>query len=213
MLSCTARSCALTPSMPVKFLSLHLTIDGDSCCARFLFERKVVWSTSSGRCRASLERSSSVSGLRGAVLPVVYHGVVVIHRHPLVARDGGGCRRAVRAGTELMERHDEVVSADVQSSPQRADASVAIAIVRHVNLQCRCTASHEGARLETAAWSLVSARCRIGHVRGVDAALEALQPVGLLDDLEDVADASRAPASSRNRAAAVAAPAGPCRPR
>src|SRR5439155_14618111 len=90
-----------------------------------------------------------------AVLPVVDHGRLVIHGHPDVSRRAGeaAAGRAGARGANLVEGQDEVTGADVHLAVREgAQAGVAIAVVRDVELERGRLAYHEGiARLEAGA--------------------------------------------------------------
>ena len=98
---------------------------------------------------------------------------------------------AARArGPDLMERQDEVICAHVHlAAVEGTEPRVPVAVVGHVQLEGRRLAAHERVhRLEAGARRVGGQHAvQDGDVRGVDAALEALQPVALLDDLGDVA--------------------------
>src|SRR5215831_8490821 len=104
-------------------------------------------------------------------------------RHATTARAGA-------RGTDLVEGQDEMIRAHVDvAAVEGAEAGVTIAVVGDVQLQGGRLAAHEGiARLEAGPRGVDGHHAmEDGHVRGVDAALEPLQPVALLDHLRDVA--------------------------
>src|SRR5713226_1003062 len=82
-------------------------------------------------------------GLGRALLPVVDHGGLVIHRDPDVAGRAGVAAggAAVAGGTDLVEGQDEVVGADVRlAALERPQAGVPVAVVRYVELERGCLA-------------------------------------------------------------------------
>src|SRR5262249_48081094 len=119
-----------------------------------------------------------------AVLPVVHHGVVVIHGHPNVAGHRGGTPGR-RRGTELMEWHDGAIGPDEGDLARPGvNTSVAVAIARHVNFYRRCTtprptAGGTNSRSERAVEDL--------GMGGINASFQGLEPVALLNDLRHVA--------------------------
>ena len=125
----------------------------------------------------------------GAERPVVDHGRFVIHRHPAMP----GVHRQAAFGLRrphLMERHDEVIGADMHLVVrQRADAGVLVAVVGQVHHKVGRLAGDERAgRLEpTARRGLADQPVQDRRVRGVQPAFQPLQPVALLDHLGDVA--------------------------
>src|SRR5712692_4573967 len=126
-----------------------------------------------------------------ALLPVVDHGGLVIHGHPDVAGRPGeaALARASAGGTDLMEGQDEVIGADMPLlALERPQAGIPIAVVRDVELERGRLAHHEGiARLEAGPRRVRAERAmQDGYMRGIDTALETLEPVALLDDLGDV---------------------------
>src|SRR6266851_4896389 len=145
-----------------------------------------------------------------ALLPVVDHGGVVVHRDPDVAGRSGEAPRgaAVASGTDLVEGQDEVVGADVRlAALERPQAGVPVAVVRDVELDDGGLAPDEGVRRLEARPRGVGGQDPVqdGGVRGVDAALEALEPVGLLYDFRDVAmrRGRLGPGEARHRRAEV----------
>ena len=89
-----------------------------------------------------------------------------------------------------MERQDEVIGADVHLVlAERTDAGVLVAVVGDVHHQVRRLAAHERiGRLESAARGRFTQQpVHDRRVRGVDAALQTLQPVALLNDFRHVA--------------------------
>ena len=88
-----------------------------------------------------------------------------------------------------MERHDEMVAADVHLRlAERPDAGIEIAVIGDVDDELRRLAADKRARrLDAAARRVVGQQAvQDRRVRGVDAALQRLQPVAFLDDLGDV---------------------------
>ena len=111
---------------------------------------------------------------------------------------------------DLMERHDEMVAADVHLRvAERPDAGVEIAVIGDVDDELRRLAADKRVRrLDPAARRVVGQEpVQDRRVRGVDAAFQRLQLVAFLDDLGDVAAALPALASRRIWAAAAS-----CRP-
>ena len=99
------------------------------------------------------------------VHPVVDHDVVVIHRHPDVpgiARDP----RIRARWADLMERHDEMVAADVHLRlAERPDAGIEIAVIGDIDDELRRLAADERARRLHAA-----ARRVVGQAGGAGSA-------------------------------------------
>src|SRR5262245_17175697 len=119
-----------------------------------------------------------------AVLPVVHHGVVVIHGYPDVAGHRG-VAPVRRGGTELMERHNEVIGPDEgYFAGPGVNTSVAVAIVRHVNFYCRCTTSRPAAGGTNSSSKRAVEDLGMG---GINASFQGLEPVALLNDLGHVA--------------------------
>src|SRR6185312_13503724 len=70
-----------------------------------------------------------------AVIEIPHHAILVVHRHPVMAVDLLliGTRR-----TELRERHDEVIAADIKLlAAERPDAVIAIAVIGEIDLERR----------------------------------------------------------------------------
>src|SRR5262245_43416612 len=127
------------------------------------------------------------------VLPVVDHRVLVVDRDPGVSSHESKAALVLRR-PDLVERQHEVVRADVHARLiQGPDAGVLVAVVRQVDDEPRRLAPDERVRrLEPGTPGVDPQQpMQDGRVRGVDAAFEGLEPVGLLDDLRHVAMALR----------------------
>ncbi len=123
-----------------------------------------------------------------AVVPVVDHRGAVIHRDPDVPRHRGAARVRL-IGADLVKRQDEVIGADVHLAlVERPDAGVVITPVRQIDDERGRLPPNERVLRADARPARVGRDEPVqdGRVRGVDAALERLQPVALLDHLRHV---------------------------